>query len=247
MGAGDIILGDGVFSIGATPIALTRGGGQFTVEREYREIEADGDYGPVKGRVRKIKSVAKLTLNALEMLPANIVKMYPGLDISVGVGTDTITGKEVEDADYNNTITWVGTTKSGLGVVITLENAINLENIDWPLVDKDEVVAQVVYTATYDESTRTTEPWDVEFAKGTTYTVTFTVTAAAGGAAIVGADVTFDSRTITTIAGGVAAFTGVAIGNNQAFSIDAGGYQTYFGSVNVVNAHVPVAAALVAI
>ena len=43
MVAQKIILGKGVFSIGDTPIALTRGGGQFTVEREVRQIEADGD------------------------------------------------------------------------------------------------------------------------------------------------------------------------------------------------------------
>ena len=57
--ANDIILGDGVFAIGATDVGLTRGGGTLTIEREYRTIEADGDYGPVKGRIRKIKSVAK--------------------------------------------------------------------------------------------------------------------------------------------------------------------------------------------
>ena len=46
-----IILGAGKFYIGETLVALTRGGGQFTVEREYREINADGDRGAV-GAVR---------------------------------------------------------------------------------------------------------------------------------------------------------------------------------------------------
>ena len=53
MGAESIILGDGVFAVNGTDIALTRGGGQFLIEREYREIPADGDYSPVKGRIRK--------------------------------------------------------------------------------------------------------------------------------------------------------------------------------------------------
>ena len=42
----DIILGDGVFSIGASSstavaLALTRGGGNYSVEREIRLIEAE--------------------------------------------------------------------------------------------------------------------------------------------------------------------------------------------------------------
>jgi hypothetical protein len=162
----DYILGDGTFSIGAVDVATTRGGGQFTVEREYRQIEADGDYGPVKGRIRKIRSVAKLVMNALEVLPANIPKFYPAVQNTNAAGppvTDTIKAKEdIEDADYN-TITWTGVTGSGREIVITLENAINLENIDWTMVDKEEVIPQMTYTATYLPTARKTEPWNMVF------------------------------------------------------------------------------------
>jgi len=160
----DIILGEGVFSIGSTAIALTRGGGRFSIERTYRPIEADGDLGPVKGRIRKIGSVAKLTLNALEIVPANLAKFYPGLSATTGTGIVTITGKDIEDADYNDTVKWVGKTAAGKAVTITLDNAINLENISWDLIDKDELVPEITYTATYLESARTTEPWDVVIA-----------------------------------------------------------------------------------
>ena len=162
----DIILGDGVFSIGATDVGLTRGGGTLTVEREYRTIEADGDYGPVKGRIRKIKSVAKLSMNALEILTTNIPKMYPAVSNTVGTlpATDTITGKaDIEDADYNDTITWTGKTTGGRSVVITLKNTINLENIEWGLIDKEEIISALTYTAAYDPATRTIEPWDLVF------------------------------------------------------------------------------------
>ena len=66
--AGTILLGAGVVSIGGTDVALTRGGSQFTVEREFREINADGDRGPVKDRVVIDASRATLTLNALTFL-----------------------------------------------------------------------------------------------------------------------------------------------------------------------------------
>ena len=160
----NIILGDGVFYLDETPIALTRGGGTFSIEREYRNIEADGDYGPVKGRIRKIRSVAKLLLNALELIPAQIVQMYPALQINTGVDSTEITAKEeIEAADYQSEVIWVGQTLAGQGVRITLQNAINLENLEWSLVDKEEVVPEVTYTAAYLEGARKTEPWKVEF------------------------------------------------------------------------------------
>lgn len=160
----DIILGAGVFSIGATDVGLTRGGGILTLEREYREIPADGDFGPVKGRIKKINSRAKLSMNTLEILAENIPKMYPATENTTDTTTDTITAKEdIEDEDYNDTITWTGKTTAGRSVVITLKNAINLENLEWSLVDKEEVVPELTYTATYDPTTRKEEPWEIVF------------------------------------------------------------------------------------
>ena len=66
--AGTILLGAGVVSIGGVDVALTRGGSQFTVEREFRNINADGDRGTVKDRVVIDGSEATLTLNALTFL-----------------------------------------------------------------------------------------------------------------------------------------------------------------------------------
>ena len=72
-GPDEIILGAGKFYIGKTAqdakmVALTRGGGSFVVEREYRKINADGDPGTVKGRVEKVAGVPKLKLVALQWL-----------------------------------------------------------------------------------------------------------------------------------------------------------------------------------
>jgi hypothetical protein len=160
----NIILGDGVFYINESPIALTRGGGKFSVKRDYRQIDADGDYGPVKGRIRKTKSVATLELAALELLPADMIKLYPSLLVDHQTGHDTITaGEEILEADYQDEVVWIGETLDGRQVRITLENAINLDNIDWELKDKEEIVPKIVYTAAYLETARKTEPWSVEY------------------------------------------------------------------------------------
>ena len=81
-GASEIILGAGVFYIGSTAVALTRGGGSFNVEREFREINADGDRGAVKDRVAMESSRAKLTMNILTMI-SRLTDIYPAVAASV--------------------------------------------------------------------------------------------------------------------------------------------------------------------
>lgn len=82
-GAKEILLGLGVFAIDDVDVALCRGGGQFTVEREFRDIAADGDKGSVKDRLVIDTERAKLTMNVLTML-ASIKSMYPALDETTG-------------------------------------------------------------------------------------------------------------------------------------------------------------------
>ena len=72
------MLGAGVFYVGGTAIALSRGGGQFVVEREFRPINADGDRGTVEGRVVEETAKPKLTMNALTFL-TRVADLYPGI------------------------------------------------------------------------------------------------------------------------------------------------------------------------
>ena len=158
--ADKILLGYGVVSIGATPIGLTRGGSSFVVEREFREIGADGDKGPVAGRIVIDREVAKLTVNALEMFTAaDMVKYYPAMSNTTGVLTGTLS---IIAGDQND-VTWVGKTKDGKACTIKVEDAINMGNVEWTLEDKNEVVPSLEFTALYTESTRTTAPWSVTF------------------------------------------------------------------------------------
>ena len=83
MGANEILLGLGVFAIDGTDVALCRGGGQFTVEREFRDIAADGDKGSVKGRVVIDTERAKLKMNVLTML-TSLKGMYPAMNETAG-------------------------------------------------------------------------------------------------------------------------------------------------------------------
>lgn len=168
--ADKIMLGIGTVTVGATAIGLTRGGSVFVVEREIREIEADGDYGPVEGRVVIDREVAKLTVNALELFTAaNMTKYYPASSITatpdVTPTSDVFKSTlEIVAGDYNDVV-WTGKTKDGKAVVITLENAMNVSGLEWSLEDKSEVVPSLEFVAHYSEGTRDTAPWNVSFAR----------------------------------------------------------------------------------
>ena len=164
-----ILLGYGIVTVGATPVGLTRGGSSFVVEREYREIEADGDRGPVKGRIVIDREVARLNVNALETFTQDeMTKYYPGMTVTPD-STETPTkhtlksSLNIVEGDYND-VKWVGKTKDGKAVTINIEDAINMDNLEWNLEDKNEVVPSLGFTATYDEATRDTPPWNVDFA-----------------------------------------------------------------------------------
>jgi hypothetical protein len=79
-GNSEIVLGVGKFYLGtsaedAVHVGLTRGGGSFIVEREFREINADEDPGLVADRIEKEMGRPKLTLNALQWL-TKVDKLY---------------------------------------------------------------------------------------------------------------------------------------------------------------------------
>ena len=80
-GNDEIVLGVGKFYVGADSataklVGLTRGGGSFVVEREYRDINADDDPGSVEGRISKDTGRPKLKLNALQWL-SKVADLYP--------------------------------------------------------------------------------------------------------------------------------------------------------------------------
>lgn len=86
-GAKSIMLGVGVFYIGDNAIALTRGGGKFSVEREFREINADGDRGPVEDRIVMESSRATLTMNVLTILE-RFSELYTAVEETTAEATE---------------------------------------------------------------------------------------------------------------------------------------------------------------
>lgn len=78
---------------------------------------------------------------------------------------------QVVTTDFKD-VKWEGLTKGGKLVTITLSNAINMGGIDWTFAEKNDVVPQIVFTATYtntdEHRSDTIEPWTIEAEDGVT-------------------------------------------------------------------------------
>lgn len=159
----NIVLGNGLFYVDDNLVGLTRDGGNFSVEYEYREISADGDRGPVKGRISKDGARPKMTINHLELL-TDTDKFHPGLKKETVENKTKITGTgKIDDEKDYHTVMFKGETKDGRAVSISIDNAINLENINFDLKDKNEIIDTVTFQSTYDEQAADPyyENWEV--------------------------------------------------------------------------------------
>ena len=96
-----------------------------------------------------------------------IEKLHTGIkvDTSSESGYTVLSGTgKLTETDYH-TVTFEGETKDGREVVITVDNAINLENINWELKDKDQIIDTVTFEGTYDPEAEDAfdENWEVKY------------------------------------------------------------------------------------
>lgn len=159
-----IFLGKGIFRIDGNVFGATQGGGKFTLEREYRSTAVDGAKGTLKGLTYNEGSTPKLEISNLEVINDDFIKRHPALQVSTTDDKKVITGRdEIKEDDYH-TVEFVGHTKSGKEVIIKVENAINLENIEFDLKEKSEVIDTCTFTGTYPIDCESDyEPWNITY------------------------------------------------------------------------------------
>jgi hypothetical protein len=175
----NVALGEGVvyfnYDNSTTPpagsnvlVGATRGGSTFSREGEIKSLEFDGKRGEVKGFRRKINGGASLTVNALEIVNAeNLTKFYAGLQVDESnVDYDVITAKkQIDDTDYIDNVAFVGETLTGEEIVIIIKNALGDGAMELALEDKEEVVAEVQFTAHADATDIAQEAWEIRTPK----------------------------------------------------------------------------------
>lgn len=144
-------------------IGATRGGNSFVVEPENREMTVDGAPGPVKGSQRRLRAVARLTVNLIEMTTEGIMYNLPGSESAVSAGKDVITrDTQISDADYLTNVTLV-LEKAGTASLfgLKLKNCLALGNFEVGASEDDEPVNTIEFTAHYDASNLAAEPWEI--------------------------------------------------------------------------------------
>ena len=78
---------------------------------------------------------------------SDLTFLYPAMKAETGAAGTTITSNDdlaIKTEDYRK-VEWEGITNTGKAIVITIENAVNVSNIDWSMQDRDEVLQTISY------------------------------------------------------------------------------------------------------
>lgn len=129
---------------GITCLGATRGGGTYSVEMTWRQIEADGARGDTKGMTVLDEGRVHLSATLLEITPGNLVlAMATGEQTQEGSITKITIRKWAELTDYKEHLVWVGNRADGQLIALDLYNAINTAGTTITYTDKGEAVMPV--------------------------------------------------------------------------------------------------------
>ena len=166
--AGEVYTGFTDFASPGTLMGATRGGSTFTIEQEIREMEVDGARGPMKESRRITMIKASLTVNFIEHTTESLKRAIVGSNSQVfNVNHDAISRDlTIAVGDYLSNVAILGEVSgdaNGMGIVLT--NVIADGNFELSMVDKEEGVVAVTFTAHFDPATvgskDDTEPWQI--------------------------------------------------------------------------------------
>jgi len=154
-----------------TLLGATRGGNEFVIEQEIREMEVDGAKGMVKEGRRITRSTAVITANFLTVdpalldiaLPGSIAGTFPLTTTPVAATHDTVKRTlDIALSDYLTNVAIVGQMNTNLQpVVVIVKNVLGDGNFTYSFTDNDETVLTVQFTAHFDPASMDAEPWEV--------------------------------------------------------------------------------------
>ena len=161
----DIVAGTG------TLLGATKGGNEFAVKTEYHTIEFDGALGPTKNGRRITKLEVSLKCKFIEMKLALLKMALPG---SSSVDYPTAPAAKTHDlvtracsltsSDYLTNVAILGEVNAqNIPIIIVLENALCDGEFALNFAPAEDNVSEVMFTAHFDPSTITTEPWKIYY------------------------------------------------------------------------------------
>jgi hypothetical protein len=150
-------------------IGATQGGGQFVAKGVFRQIEFDGVLGKAKGadvlEAWEVSIQANVKEITTETLALALGLSY--IDTTTDATYNIVTGKNhVEEEDYIDNITWVGTLSgSDEPVIIQVYNAFNTEGLTLDVKPKSEAVISMKFEGRYDATDLDTPPFNIYYPK----------------------------------------------------------------------------------
>lgn len=148
-------------------LGATRGGNEFTVEREIKTIEIDGVRGKAKGMRVLVSESATIKSNLIEFSSKALFAALAGVDISVDVNNNEIiksaNGLSTISTDYYwNDVALVGEISgSGNPAIIVIKNALGDGNLSIKAEDKNEAAFEVTFSAHYDPANFNAPIWEI--------------------------------------------------------------------------------------
>lgn len=132
----------------AIQMGATRGGADFNLNREMKQIDVDGRRLGIKGFARCVGMNPTLTVSLIEHTVSNIAAYMGSVDIDPRASFDEITPRiTIADGDYFDNLMLVGLDGNGDFVVIVMENVFCMSSTALPFKDKDEVTVSCEFTA----------------------------------------------------------------------------------------------------
>lgn len=162
-------------------LGATRGGGTFTITREIRQVEADGQRYRFKGSEIVDSTDGFLSVTLIEITPEHLQYVLGNVDVvTTGKKTVITMRTAINDEDYLENLVWVGDTSEGF-VAIELKNALNTADFTFTFADKTEGTVNAEYYAHQDDvNDYDNAPFRIYFLDGDTSLPSVTYTSAEG-------------------------------------------------------------------
>ena len=154
-------------------LGACRGGNEFNVEREWRDMPFDGVGGLVKGARRLISVTASMTVNLVELSKELLVLATPGAKFEAATGTEaglavnsetyykikSIMEDTIPDLKFSDISIVAEYSHHKSPIVCTIKNAMANSNLQLSFNDADESVLSITFTGAFDPAEMAVEPW----------------------------------------------------------------------------------------
>lgn len=148
-------------------LGATKDGGEFSAVATIRQIEVDG----VKGRAKGLEVIdfwdVSLKANVLEVKKETLMAALCAAKVEELEEYYKISAKNnIEDSDYIDNITWVGTLSGAdKPAIIQVYNALNTDGLKLTTKDKDQAVISMTFYGHYTQEDLDTPPFDIYYPK----------------------------------------------------------------------------------